>query len=45
MIYTAGKQEKYYIKDYKHSVHDRMTVGTKTPKGLNMIESGGSIHK
>jgi len=43
--HTAPAREKYYIKDYRHSVHDRMTVGTKTPKGLNMIESGGSIHK
>lgn len=43
--HTTPAREKYNIKNYKHYVNNIMTVGTKTPKGLNMIESGGSIHK
>jgi len=43
--HTTPAREKYHIKNYKHKVHGKYTEGTKTPKGLNMIEAGGSIYK
>ena len=43
--HTTPAREKYRIKNYNHKVHGKYTEGTKTPKGLNMIEAGGSIYK
>jgi len=41
--HTAPAREKYYTKNYKHYIHSIMTVGTKTPNGLNMSQHGGSV--
>lgn len=43
--HTTPFREKWYIKNLHHHVNGKLTIGTKKPNGLNMIESGGSTVK